>query len=94
MDQSVCYYVMKSKRNQKLFGDGSSLKYDESLLLCGVGRFRIIFKSNSTVQLDKTDGILGFQFGNQRLTTAVHRELELRSRMQISLIDCNLASYH
>ena len=36
-------------------------------------------------QLGKTDGIKGLQSGNQRLA--------FRSRMQISLIECNLVSY-
>ena len=33
----------------------------------------------------KSDGIQGFQFGNQRLATAVHLTFELRGRMQIQI---------
>ena len=42
-------------------------------------------------QLNKSDDIRGFQLGNQRLITAIHRAFEFRSRMQIWLIECNLA---
>ena len=36
-------------------------------------------------QLGKSDGISGFQCGNQRLATMVRRAFEVESRMQISL---------
>ena len=44
-------------------------------------------------QLGKSDGISGFQFGNQHLVTTVHRAFEFRSRMQTLLIECYLVSY-
>ena len=45
------------------------------------------------IQLGKSDGIYGFQFGNQPLTTTIHSTFELRSRIQILLIECYLVSY-
>ena len=40
-------------------------------------------------QLDTSDGILGFQIGNQRVTTTVRRVFESRSQIQILLIECS-----
>ena len=52
--------------------------------------YRVILVS---CQLGKSDSVQGFEFGNQHLATMVLRVFEFRSRIQISLIECNLASY-
>ena len=44
-------------------------------------------------QLSKSDGIWGFQFGNQRLVTSVHGVFEFKNRTRISFVECNLVSY-
>ena len=41
-------------------------------------------------QLSKSDGIVGFQFGDQRLATTVHRAFESGKHIPISLIECDL----
>ena len=40
-----------------------------------------------------SDGISGFQIGNQRLTTTVRRTFEMRNWIRILLIEYDLVSY-
>ena len=44
-------------------------------------------------QSSKSDGIQGFEFGNQRLATTVHRAFEFKKHIRISSIECNFVSY-
>ena len=48
---------------------------------------------NVALQLGKSDGIQGFQFGNLLFATMVHRAFEFKRRILILLIECNLVSY-
>ena len=58
---------------------------------CNLSATRVFAGIN---QLGKSDGIYGFQFGNQLLATTFHRAFEFRNQIRISLIECNLVSYH
>ena len=50
----------------------------------------VIASKQITFQIGKSDGTKGSQFENQHLATAVHRAFELRNRIRISLIECDL----